>query len=288
MKILAINCIPDLTYFKDKIDFQVDYKITDKVFPYFIARAKNTALGTPDMYSPDPTTYISQFKGYDFIIVCYDPAKYPSTFASTGGYTNSVPVNNSIWCTVRKDSYTNKYITHELMHCLVYYLNVIKGLNKSNSTMAWDYMDSDKQGRPYHLNDFPDNPDSNFSQTWEQIKKNINLLKPMYKYFKDSEIVGLKPELVKLLDQARDVAGVPFKITSGFRTPEQNKKVGGVQDSAHETGLAVDILVKDSVSGGKILLALAQVGIKRFGFYNDGHIHCDIDYSKPNPCYWIK
>ena len=112
--------------------------------------------------------------------------------------------------------------------------------------------------------------------------------KKKYKYFSDSEIVGLKPELVKLLDQAREIAGIPFKITSGFRTPEQNKKVGGVQDSAHETGLAVDILVKDSVSGGKILLALAQVGIKRFGFYGDGHIHCDIDYSKPNPCYWVK
>ena len=141
----------------------------------------------------------------------------------------------------------------------------------------------------YYQNNDRNSPNGNYAQTFQTLNLYWKLLnKPMYKYFKDSEIVGLKPELVQLLDKAREIAGVPFKITSGFRTPEQNKKVGGVQDSAHETGLAVDLLVKDSVSGGKILLSLAQVGIKRFGFYGDGHIHCDIDYTKPNPCYWIK
>lgn len=178
MKILAINCNLDLSYFKGKVDFQVDYKTTTQIFPYFIARAKNISLGTPDMYSPNPTSYLSQFKGYDFYIVCYDPKDYPSKFATTGGFTNSVRINNGIWCTVRKDPYTNKYITHELMHCLVYYLNVIKGLNKKNETMVWDYMDSDRFKRPYYLNDFPDNPDSNFSQTWNEISKHLDLLKP--------------------------------------------------------------------------------------------------------------
>jgi uncharacterized protein YcbK (DUF882 family) len=100
--------------------------------------------------------------------------------------------------------------------------------------------------------------------------------------------VGLKPEFVALLDKARGIAGVPFKITSGFRTPAQNASVGGVQDSAHETGLACDLAVSDSVTGGKILLALAQVGFKRFGFYGDNHIHVDMDSTKPTPCYWIK
>lgn len=121
----------------------------------------------------------------------------------------------------------------------------------------------------------------------------INKFKTMpatqtYKYFKPSEIVGLKPEFVALLDKARGIAGVPFKITSGFRTPAQNASVGGVQDSAHETGLACDLAVSDSVTGGKILLALAQVGFKRFGFYGDNHIHVDMDSTKPTPCYWIK
>lgn len=110
----------------------------------------------------------------------------------------------------------------------------------------------------------------------------------MYKYFKDSEIVGLKPELVQMLDKARGFAGVPFKITSGFRTPEHNMEVGGVEGSSHTTGLAVDLLVPDAVSGGKMLLGLAQAGCKRFGFYRDNHIHVDVDPTKPSPCYWIK
>lgn len=167
-------------------------------------------------------------------------------------------------------------IQHEMMHHFCKLLNGLGG-------KVVDKMDT------YIENENPDSPTGNYAQTFATLNLYWKLLnKPMYKYFKDSEIVGLKPELVKLLDKAREIAGVPFKITSGFRTPEQNKKVGGVQDSAHETGLAVDLLVKDSVSGGKILLSLAQVGIKRFGFYGDGHIHCDIDYTKPNPCYWIK
>lgn len=35
---------------------------------------------------------------------------------------------------------------------------------------------------------------------------------------------------------------VPIHITSGFRTPELNKKVGGVPDSDHKYGCAVDII----------------------------------------------
>jgi len=50
----------------------------------------------------------------------------------------------------------------------------------------------------------------------------------------------------------------------------------------------VDLAVADSVVGGKILLGLIQAGFKRFGFYGDGHLHVDIDSSKPSPCYWIK
>lgn len=110
----------------------------------------------------------------------------------------------------------------------------------------------------------------------------------MYKHFKDSEVIGLKPELVTMLDKARDIAGVPFVITSGYRTPEHNAEVGGVDGSSHTLGLAVDLLVQDSVSGGKMLLGLAQAGFKRFGFYMDGHIHVDCDSTKPNPCLWVK
>lgn len=109
-----------------------------------------------------------------------------------------------------------------------------------------------------------------------------------YKYFQPNEVQNLKPELIAKLDLARGLAGIPFKITSGYRTKNHNKEVGGVEGSSHEKGEAVDILIKDSVSGGKILLALVQAGFKRFGFYKDGHLHCDISKDKPSPCYWIE
>lgn len=115
-----------------------------------------------------------------------------------------------------------------------------------------------------------------------------NMATQTYKYFKDSEVKGLKPEFVVLLDKARGIAGLPFRITSGYRSTSNNELVGGVPDSSHITGLAVDLAVPDSVSGGKMLLALAQVGLTRFGFYQDGHLHVDMDTSKPHPCYWVK
>ena len=62
----------------------------------------------------------------------------------------------------------------------------------------------------------------------------------MYKYFKEKEIVGLNTGLVEMLDKAREIAGIPFIITSGVRTPKQNEDAGGVNDSSHRKGLAVD------------------------------------------------
>ena len=41
-----------------------------------------------------------------------------------------------------------------------------------------------------------------------------------YKYFRDEEIKNLDLEFVAMLDKARHVSGVPYTITSGYRTPE--------------------------------------------------------------------
>ena len=40
------------------------------------------------------------------------------------------------------------------------------------------------------------------------------------------------------------LGGKPIIITSGYRTPEHNKKVGGVGGSAHLTASAADIVVR--------------------------------------------
>ena len=83
------------------------------------------------------------------------------------------------------------------------------------------------------------------------------------------------------LDEARELAGVPFKITSGYRSPQHNLDVGGRIGSSHIKGLAVDIACVNSHQRQKILTALIQVGFKRIGI-GKSFIHSDLDPEKPN------
>jgi peptidoglycan hydrolase-like protein with peptidoglycan-binding domain len=54
---------------------------------------------------------------------------------------------------------------------------------------------------------------------------------------------GISSELVERLEQLREMIGKPINITSGYRTPEYNKKVGGASKSQHLYGRAADITV---------------------------------------------
>ena len=106
------------------------------------------------------------------------------------------------------------------------------------------------------------------------------------KYFKLSEFddapgtgKNMKKEFLTKLDKARAIADVPFKITSGYRSKETNKRVGGVSTSSHLKGLAADISCKDSSTRQKIVNALIQAGFTRIGIA-DTFIHCDTDKDK--------
>ena len=112
------------------------------------------------------------------------------------------------------------------------------------------------------------------------------------KYFKLSEFddapgtgKNMKKDFLTKLDKARDIADVPFKITSGYRSKETNKKVGGVSTSSHLKGLAADISCKDSSTRQKIVSALIQAGFTRIGIA-DTFIHCDTDKDK-NDAIWL-
>jgi len=108
-----------------------------------------------------------------------------------------------------------------------------------------------------------------------------------WKYFKIEEFrcpcCGtnlIHTELVDKLDEAREKAGIPFKITSGYRCPKHNAAIGGVENSAHIKGLAADILCTNSDTRFKIIKALLEVGFRRIGI-GEHHIHVDIDITKP-------
>ena len=92
----------------------------------------------------------------------------------------------------------------------------------------------------------------------------------------------ISDDLLGRLNQAREMAGIPFIITSGYRCQNHNDKVGGKPNSAHTTGQAVDIAFKNSNQCFKILKALYDAGFKRIGInFAKSFIHCDVDCSKP-------
>jgi len=55
----------------------------------------------------------------------------------------------------------------------------------------------------------------------------------------------LHPKLLAKLVELRNTLERPVYITSGYRCPKYNQKVGGVVSSYHCIGLAADITVKD-------------------------------------------
>lgn len=66
-------------------------------------------------------------------------------------------------------------------------------------------------------------------------------------------IASLGALCTAVLDPLREALGKPITISSGFRGPVLNKRVGGVADSQHLFGMAVDIQ-----SAGTPVLALFQ------------------------------
>lgn len=100
---------------------------------------------------------------------------------------------------------------------------------------------------------------------------------------------------IVLLDHARAIAGVPFQITSHYRTPEHSLEVGGLKADAHteQPCTAFDIYCLrpdgswDSLKAFKIIAALIQVGFIRIGAGN-GHIHVDKSTRLPQPRFWLE
>ena len=59
---------------------------------------------------------------------------------------------------------------------------------------------------------------------------------------------------LSLLIEARELANIPFKINSGYRTEEHNLKIGGRVGSSHLKGIACDIHCNNQVNR-QIMLA---------------------------------
>ena len=91
-----------------------------------------------------------------------------------------------------------------------------------------------------------------------------------------------------MLDDARDMAGIPFIITSGSRCMKHNlsKEIGGSITSSHPLGYASDILCQNSRERYKIVRSLLIAGFRRIGI-EETFIHADNDPGKPQKLIWL-
>lgn len=108
----------------------------------------------------------------------------------------------------------------------------------------------------------------------------------MSKYFEEINDGNMDLGFLAKLDEAREIADIPFKINSAFRTPEHNAKIGGKPNSSHLRGLAVDIRAVDSRTRFIILGALIKVGFNRIGIAKT-FIHVDDDQEKSGKVVWV-
>ena len=182
-------------------------------------------------------------------------------------YNNKPFINIAAYSFDHNEGQLAIQIAHEQMHALVKMANLA-------GYPVQDVMDT------YIINDLTDNPSSNFMTQWGLLS---NYLKSMqtYTYFNptsDPLMVGVSPTLMEIADKARGIAGIPFEITSGLRTVAENEAAGGVSNSAHLSGLALDVAVTDATRQ-TILKALFNCGSPLFIEDCPSHIHFDIDSS---------
>ena len=114
------------------------------------------------------------------------------------------------------------------------------------------------------------------------------------KYFKHEEFdspdkpgsgLNMHEVILYMLDAVRKQYGKPIKINSGYRTEARNKKIGGVLNSSHLRGLAVDISCSNSKDRFTLVNLLLKAGFKRIGIAGS-FIHVDIDKTKSQNVIW--
>ena len=131
------------------------------------------------------------------------------------------------------------------------------------------------------------------TKTVKTTKKNtevkVGKMDMNFKYFKIEEFDSPdKPGSAKdnmniyfihRLDKCREFAGIPFKITSGYRTKKYHEslKMRGYKTShksQHLLGNAVDISTPDSITRYKVLSALINANFRSIGI-GRSFIHVD-------------
>lgn len=83
-------------------------------------------------------------------------------------------------------------------------------------------------------------------------------------------------DAITKLQNLRNYLGIPLLITSAYRDPVHNKKVGGAKSSYHMKGMAFDVRM-DNQDPTAFVKAAKAMGFTGIGYYErQGFIHIDI------------
>lgn len=92
---------------------------------------------------------------------------------------------------------------------------------------------------------------------------------------KDGSTHSIDPRLIEMLEQIRAHFNAPVRITSGYRSPSYNRKIGGSRNSYHMRGMAADIKV-EGVAPSQVYAycnrAFATGGVGRYASFT--HVDC--------------
>ena len=102
---------------------------------------------------------------------------------------------------------------------------------------------------------------------------------------KGSGALKMNSDFLYKLTEARIFANIPFRITSGYRSPKHNKKVGGEPNSSHTKGYAADIVAATSAQRFLIVSAALKAGLNRIGV-GKYYVHVDSDPTLPTNVMW--
>ena len=77
-----------------------------------------------------------------------------------------------------------------------------------------------------------------------------------------ADIVGNLRLLARGLEQVQALTGFPLQLSSGYRSPELNRRVGGTGTSQHTQGLAADFTCAEFGTPADIIKAIRSAGIE--------------------------
>ena len=127
-------------------------------------------------------------------------------------------------------------------------------------------------------------------KTGKEVKRTLNF-KPNEFFCPCCKVEKMFDGFIERLQLAREIAKVPFKITSGYRCEryQVNLKDRGYKvakgTSPHEKGIAADIYISNDQNRFKIIEALKVAGIERMG-YASNFVHADMDPDRNPKRYW--